>query len=52
MDSAAVFAIIGLITTIGMYVLIPTVNSSNNTITTGGGNRTRRVGRGNCKTRK
>lgn len=53
MDSTAVFAIIGLITTIGMYVLIPSVAPSNNT-TTSGGSRTRRLsrGRGNCKTRK
>jgi hypothetical protein len=51
MDSTAVFAVIGLITTIGMYVFIPTVTPSNNTTTTGGNN-TRRVGRGNRKTRK
>ena len=52
MDSTAVFAIITLITTIGMYVLIPSVTSSNPTTTSGGGNHTRRVARGNRKTRK
>ena len=55
MDSTAVFAIIGLITTMGMYVLVPSMTTSNNT-TTSGGNHTRRVGRyrgkSNRKTRK